>query len=154
MVEFLSFTADEWSQDGVGGDSGPGCFGRLVQVLSGSGGAGGGGGGGDEIINPMGGKKTANIGDNGGKAPNSPLFVSKQVAPAENSPVPQARLLGSPDARVAPAQPPVPLAGGMYIVSCPFCTLQYLCSMHLYFHTTYHYHITYQPTFIPLKKYA
>ena len=116
MVEFLSFTADEWGQDGVGGDAGPGCLGRLVQVLSGSGGAGGGGG--DEIMNPMGGKKSANVGD---KAPNSPLFVSKQVAPAENSPVPQTRLLGSPDARVAPeAHPPVPLAGGMYgVILCP-----------------------------------
>ena len=130
MVEFLSFTADEWGQGGVGGDSigGPGCLSRLVQVLGGGGGMSGGG---DETINPV--VKSGNIGDNSGKAGESkgvlysPLFAKKQIAPAENPPVPQTRIMGSPDARVAPeTQPPVPLAGGMsflVVLSPSLCTI-------------------------------
>ena len=128
MVEFLAFTADEWGQDGVGGDSmgGYGCLGRFVQVVKNAGGSlsGGGGtgtGGGGETINPV-------IGGNSGKAGGSySPFFNKQIAPAENPPVPQTRLMGSPDARVAPeTQPPVPLAGGMYRNLC-VCRAVLLC---------------------------
>ena len=121
MGEFLSFTEDEWGKDGIGG--GPCCFGRLVQVLSGSGHGSGGSGGEETTTNPMGGTNSGKAGDSkaAAPAPYSPLFANKQIAPAENPPVPQTRIMGSPDARVAPeTQPPVPLAGGMccYLLCC------------------------------------